>query len=290
MGAIGTTVRRTKYPARSERQHTMSRNNRQRRQKFFQAHPVCCFCGGDAPAVEEDHFPSRALFRERVWPEGYAFPACARCNRVTSADELIVAILSRVRGGKDDTVARAETAKYMTAVRDEFPGLLEAMRPRTHRDYRNARKNYGLSLQPGQVSTDLPVCTLTDSRIQNSVRNFAQKLGLALYYRHAGMPVPKTGGVAARWYSNLQVDTDAIPRDIAEILPEFPKLGRGPVELTDQFFYRWGLADKKTIGTFLAMFRQSFAILGFVSADMSDFPPDNGPMTARPVYHWVGER
>jgi len=177
-------------------------------------------------------------------------------------------------------------AKYMAAIREEFPGLLEAMLPRTHRQYRKARKEYGLSLQPGQVSTDLHVLLLSDPRIQNAVRNFAQKLGLALYYRHAGMPIPKTGGVAARWYSNLQVESDAIPRGIAEVLPEFPKLSRGRVELTDQFFYRWGLADTKTIGTFLAMFRQSFAILGFVSADMADFPQDNGPMTSRPVYHW----
>src|ERR1700739_852446 len=148
----------------------MSRNNRQRRQRFFLAPPCCCFCGGAEPAVEEDHFPSRALFRERVWPEGYAFPACARCNRATSAGELIVAILSRVRSGTEDSVAGAEIARYMNGVREEFPGLLEAMRPRTHREYRDARKKYALRLQPGQVSTDLPVCILTDPRIQNAVR------------------------------------------------------------------------------------------------------------------------
>jgi hypothetical protein len=265
----------------------MSRNDRQRRERFFAAHPVCCFCGGITPAVEEDHFPSRALFRKRVWPEGYAFPACAKCNRVTSADELVVAMLSRTRGGKQDDAARAEVAKYMAAVRNEFPGLLEVMRPRTHREYRTAQRKYGLILKPDQVSTDLPVFLLSDSRIQNAVRNFARKLGLALYYKHAGMSVPHTGGVAARWYSNLQVDSDAIPRQLAEILPEFPNLIRGRVELTDQFFYRWGLADTRMIATFLAMFRQSFAIVGFVSADVSDFPADNGPMTARPVYDWT---
>lgn len=122
----------------------MSRNDRQRRQKFFAEHPVCCFCGGAARAVEEDHFPSRALFRERVWPEGYAFPACARCNRATSADELIVAMLSRTRGGKEDATARTEVTRYMAAVREEFPGLLEAMRPRTHREFRTAKKSMGL--------------------------------------------------------------------------------------------------------------------------------------------------
>ena len=77
---------------------------------------------------------------------------------------------------------------------------------------------------------------------------------------------------------------------MAEILPEFPKLVRGRLELTGQFFYRWGLADTKTIGSFLAMFRQSFAIAGFVSVDMSVFPPDNGVWTARPRLRLVWER
>lgn len=263
----------------------MSRNA-SRRKKFFRTHPACCFCGGVVPAVEEDHFPSRALFRERVWPEGYAFPACAKCNRATSGDELLVAMLSRTRGGKEDAAAKAELGRYIAAVREDFPGLLDAMQPRTHREYRNARKKHGLVLQPGKVSTDLPIFLLSDPRIQNAVRNFAQKLGLALYYKHAGIPLPKTGGVAARWYSNLQVERDAIPRELAEVLPEFPKLSRGQVELTDKFFYRWGLTDAKMTGVFLAIFRRAFAIVGFVSTDMSAFPPDNGPITARPVYDW----
>jgi hypothetical protein len=259
-----------------------------RRRKFFAEHPFCCFCGGKTPAVEEDHFPSRALFRERVWPEGYAFPACVRCNRATSADELIVAVMSRLRGGQEDEKASAELRKCLAGVRREFPGLLEAMRPRTHREFRNARKKYGISLQPGQVSTDLPIMLLTDPRISDAVRNFAQKLGLALYYKHAGVPLPRTGAVAARWYSNLQVEADQIPRDLADVLPTFPKLARGERELTDQFFYRVGLTDTKTMGTFLAMFRQSFAIVGFVSVEAADFPEDSGAMIARPVYSWPG--
>src|ERR1700730_11179780 len=39
-------------------------------------------------------------------------------------------------------------------------------------------------------------------------------------------PVAKIGSVAARWYSNLQGDSAATPRKLAEVLPEFPKLLR----------------------------------------------------------------
>jgi hypothetical protein len=136
----------------------MSRNSQQRRRKFFAEHPVCCFCGGRSAAVEEDHFPSRALFRERVWPEGYAFPACVKCNRVTSDDELIVAVLSRVCGGQ--------------------------------------RRRHGQS-RTGEVS----------GRRSPAVSWTSQ--------RHETADAPRVSKRAKD------------PRELADVLPEFPKLARG---------------------------------------------------------------
>jgi hypothetical protein len=40
--------------------------------------------------------------------------------------------------------------------------------------------------------------------------------------------------------------------------------------LSDQFVYRVGIADEQTTGTFLAIFRRSFGILGFMAADISN--------------------
>lgn len=250
---------------------------------------MCCFCGGLTPATEEDHFPSRALFLERVWPEGYAFPACEKCNHVTQRDESIVALLSRVRGGEVTPAARAELRNCMAAVRRYFPGLLENMKPRTHRELRDARKKYGLTLQPGQASTDLPIYRTTDDRMRRAVLNFGCKLGLALYYKHVGNALPAQGAVALRWYSNLQVEMDAIPRELATVLPLFPKLERGRKSLSDQFFYRIGIAEENRIGTYLAMFREAFAIVGFVCVDAALFPGDSGPMTVMPVYQWSSQ-
>jgi hypothetical protein len=34
--------------------------------------------------------------------------------------------------------------------------------------------------------------------------------------------------------------------------------------LDDQFFYRWVLAEEKSLAVFLAFFRRSFALLGYV--------------------------
>jgi hypothetical protein len=63
-----------------------------RRAKFFAENSHRCFCGGEALATTEDHIPSRSILDARQWPEGYRFPACAACNRVTPSDEVVIAM------------------------------------------------------------------------------------------------------------------------------------------------------------------------------------------------------
>ena len=64
-----------------------------------------------------------------------------------------------------------------------------------------------------------------------------------------------------KWYSNIQIENEEIPRELAPILAGFPKLERARTNLEDQFFYRWALADTRAVAGFLAFFRRSFAIL-----------------------------
>ena len=66
-----------------------------RTQLFLAKHPLCCFCGGTEPAVTEDHVPARSFFAKRRWPEGYAFPACEKCNAATRLDEQVCNFLVR---------------------------------------------------------------------------------------------------------------------------------------------------------------------------------------------------
>ena len=249
----------------------MAGNNARRRERFFKEHPWCCFCGGSAQAVEIDHFPSRVLFLNRQWPEGYAFPACARCNRVTARDELLVAWLARARNREEHTEHMEEFERLFADVETNFPGVLQSMSRMTHRERRQKRELLGITLQPGQSHLDLPFLSVRDPRIQGAVLNFGRKLGLALFYKNAGRAVPKEGGVAVRWYSNIQIETDVIPRELGSVVPNFPPLNRARQDLSDQFFYRIGIADGQEMATFLAIFRRSFGILGFMARDISRF-------------------
>jgi hypothetical protein len=268
----------------------VAQRNARRRERFFRQHPNCCFCGGIVTAEEEDHFPSRALFLGRRWPEGYVFPACCNCNHVTARDELLVAWLSRTRDHVEhDPTRRAELEKLFAEIPRFFPGLLEGMRRITHRELRDARKKMGLTtLPPGVASTDLPLLSVKDERFHDAALNFGRKLGLALYYKHTGKALPKVGGVAVRWYSNIQIENDEIPRQLEAVLPHFPKLQRAQQNLSDQFFYRIGVQTDMNLATYLAIFRKSFGILGFISTDISvlkDLREGDGRRTFH-VYDW----
>src|SRR5438067_561649 len=125
-----------------------------RRALFFAAHPNCCFCGGSTPAIEEDHFPSRAMFRDRVWPEGYVFPACANCNRATAQDELLVAMLGRSYPDLKDQKHQQEVVELYKGVHNNFPGLLEAMHLSAN-DKKKWLKEQEMEIPVGMTTADI---------------------------------------------------------------------------------------------------------------------------------------
>jgi hypothetical protein len=271
----GTSIQ---FPRSSGLYAPHMRRGKQGRQQFFEAHPICCFCGGEKPAVEEDHFPSRSLFRGHHWPEGYVFPACVECNRITRRDELIVAWLARARvlDGPRRKLDEDDFERRCAAVNRRFPGLLESMQSGvTLRERRTVRDKLGMQMPPDSSLLDVPVLSITDVRIQNAVLNFGRKFGLALFYKEFGAPMPIGGAVGVRWYSNFQVETGEIPATLSEALPHRPPVMRAKVDLSDQFAYRVGTAqDNGTrIGIYRADFRTAFAIVAPFSDRRSAIAP-----------------
>lgn len=250
-------------------------SKRNRSTKFLAEHPLCCFCGGNTPAQEIDHIPSRVLFDNREWPEGYTFPACIPCNRASRHDEQIVAMLSRIFPDQKNESSANEIDKRIKAVANNYPGLLEEMQP-TVRQIRDGIKKYGIKKPPGMSTTDMPLLHIGGPLVNSAVEQFGRKLSLALYYKHTGKILPSEGGVAIRWYSNLQIENEEIPRQLADVVHNFPKLERCKTSLHDQFFYRYGITDTQRLAVFLAFFRGSFAILGYINHDATAFklPPE----------------
>jgi len=252
-----------------------------RKQQFLNSNPVCCFCGGVSPSQEPDHVPSRAFFTKRQWPEEYEFPACVTCNRATRHDEQVVAMLSRLYPNSSNPTEATEMEKLIAAVSRNYPEVIEEMLP-TLREKRNAAKKYRLELLPGQTHTDLPLLSVNGPLVDSAVKNFSRKLFAALYYKHAGQVLKSSGGIAVLWFSNLQIEQDKIPRELRDVLSGLPKLERSRINLDDQFFYRWTVADTKETAVFLAFFRRSFAILGYVHQHVERFELPDGAIILRP--------
>lgn len=260
-----------------------------RRTAFFVKHPTCCFCGGVKKAETEDHFPSRAIFKDRIWPEGYVFPACKECNDATAKHELIIAMLSQLYPDSAERTHQLQVMALMKSVDNNFPGLLQSMGRMTANRKRRWLRERGLSLSPGTTTADLGVMSIEDSRIQQAARLFATKLFLALYYYQTGIILRQAGGVVFRWETNAKDLDQAFPRDVlAPLLQGMPELRRANTNLKDQFFYRFAVADTKNAAAFLAFFNQSLAMLGFVFSDVASVRVPEGATVLRPFVHANG--
>lgn len=252
-----------------------------RKIEFLAKHPICCFCSGEAPSQELDHIPSRVLFDDRRWPEGYEFPACKFCNRKTRHDEQVVAVLSRLYPDPITEKGKKEVCERIRAIAYNYPALLEEMKPNS-RQVENALKKYRIKKPEGLTTADLPFLNVSGPLVNSAVENFGRKLFLALYYFHTSKILPKQGGVAILWYSNLQIKYDEFPKELAHHLSKFSKLERSRMDLSDQFFYNYHVTDDYQAGMFLAYFRLSFAILGFINEDAATFALPEGATILRP--------
>ncbi len=235
-------------------------------------------------ATEEDHVPSRILFNDKQWPEGYVFPACAACNRASRHDEQVVAMLARIYPGATSEKERKAIEERIRAVAHNFPDVLLEMKP-TANQVRNAAKRYGWDLSNGITTSDLPVLSVRGPLVNAAIAHFGRKLFSALYYKHLGHALPATSGIAVKWYTNVQIDNDEIPRALEPVVRSWPTLVRSNTKLDDQFFYRYGVADTKRVAAFLAFFRRSFAMLGYVHLDAAELGQPESATIVRP-FNW----
>jgi len=254
------------------------------RKQFLAEHPHCCFCGGQTKSAEPDHIPSRVLFENRQWPEGYVFPACELCNRVSRHDEQVVALIARMYPDANSETRESEFQERVRAVAHNYPEVFQEMKLSV-RQARNAVKKYQWELPPGTSSADIPAVFVGGPLVNAAVTTFARKLFCALYYKHTQAILPLAGGIAIRWFTNIQVETGAIPKSLAELLGGFSELVRCNTSLHDQFFYRYVTSDCRRLAAFLVFFRQSFAILGYVNVDAEDFKIADRASVYKPFFH-----
>ncbi len=234
-----------------------------KRKQFLSQHPLCCFCGGETPSAEEDHVPSRAFFTNRQWPEGYVFPACVNCNRVTRNAEAVLTLIVRLTLNSDDPVHEATLRRYAATVERNNPGLVPSM-IMSARQRRNFLTTHNIALPPNTAKAEAPLLSLGHPVIDRSIRLFGRKMMLALHYFHLGQPLSADGCIVLRWYTNLEFLLGRLPEQVSQALGGTPKIVRANTSLQEQFYYFYAITECALASAYLIVFRNSFAILGFV--------------------------
>ena len=244
--------------------------NASRRSALFMAkHPMCCYCGGNTPTATEDHWPSRAIFDERQWPEGYVFPACVQCNAATADDETLFAMLCRINQDSITSKAKERTQKLIMAVKERYPEIYRSLRA-SSTDIKRYLRESDQELPTGKTTKDLPLLSLKHPEVHAVVLRCAAKLYLSLHYMHTGQPLPTSAGILFRWFTNA-TPIDNIP--VLEILPEitgFPELKRQQTSLHNQFNYRFGVMEDKSASVFFVTFNNAMGMVGVAYRDIAD--------------------
>ena len=84
--------------------------------------------------------------------------------------------------------------------------------------------------------------------------------------------MPPGGGIAWRWYSNLQHFDGELPEEQVKLLGGRPAIRRALRNLSDQFDYAFGTTPDGGLGAYFTTFRFAFAIFGFVVLDLAKLP------------------
>ena len=242
-----------------------------RRSRFFTEHPWCCFCGGNAPAVEEDHQPGRVFFRERKWPEGFSFPACKACNRISRDAENLVSLLVA------DTALSSDRAAYrrrIASIRINYPGVIPALFEISANEKRKAAKRMFTQKPAGMAYAQLPLVRLDRRFWYPHLEMLGRKLMLAFHYQAFGTPLSGKG----RLWLNVQTNADDLQSGWFKFLAEttgryvFPVRTSKP--LLDQMTLQWDAMSDRNVALFLLTLQKRLVFSGLTTEhpDLHDFP------------------
>lgn len=235
------------------------------RELAFSKTDRCIFCGGLQEATTVDHCPPRSAFSERRWPEGYVFPSCFACNSGSRLSENWIAVLARIHSqhSPNDEVAVRELRKVARPIIK--PGVLKSMLLSANQKRELARRA-NLQLPPGGTYAELALMAVPKEAVK-AVREFAVKIAKALHFLHTGRIVPEQAAIQHHWFTNFSQLEGKIPDDIFTIPNNAARLHRAKVDLSDQFNYRYAIADNGELSMFTVWFRASFCIAVFVTFD-----------------------
>lgn len=256
--------------------------NSRRKKAFFEDHPICCFCGGGTNASTQDHFPSRAIFIDRQWPEGYVFPACDFCQKYSVEDEVIIKFLARANSRYEGRDPDGDMIKTLRGVESIYPGLLKATEISAN-EKRSVLRTYGKEMPPGQPIANAPIISLNDARFERSVTRFANKLFCALYYFHTNTILQPEGSIFYSWIPNMMFLGGDAEKKLMSLVGFNATVKRGNTNLAQQFRYLYVVTETNDRAAFAVAFHNSFVLFGVIVAGASRPPVSDKMIELKPL-------
>jgi hypothetical protein len=233
------------------------------KERFFDAHPFCCFCGGKRPATTLDHQPGRLFFRRREWPENFVFPACAQCNDISRRAEKALGILIHGDGDTDD---RGQFRSNLASFKSEFPGEIEKLLFSTT-EKRSLFRELNLNKPDGISFAEIPLMRMNVDFWQPHFEMFARKLLLAMHYQCFQRAIPSEGGTYSAMFTNFDDMMGEFPSDLTDSAVHYVGPVRNGRRLDEQFCVRFNtVSDSDDAGVFLLQFHKRLIFSGVTTA------------------------
>jgi hypothetical protein len=247
-----------------------ARQKRLSQAALLAANPFCVYCGGTQRATTVDHMPPRIFFRAKLRPGQFEFPSCHPCNQGTKDTDQLIAWLGRVYPDATNEMDKADVKKILKGLENNQPEVLKEMYIGPP-GQELARKRVPIDEEGGFLRLDGPL-------VSRHLDVFGCKLGLAMHWERTGKIVPATGGVAVRYYSNVEALEGKLPKELLSLLPGPQTLRQGKWEVADQFQYAAQVTADHKMGLFFASFRLSLSVAAVSAMDRSLFGHRMGPV------------
>lgn len=227
----------------------------------------CVLCGGTRPSDTVEHAPPISLFRDKLRPQGYEFPACRRCNEGTAKLDALASFL--FISCKRDAVLGAEPLRehvqnLARTVGRSFPQLSDFI------------ENVDLSSPSGLITGRAVRLKLT-SGISRHLARWSAKQVYAYWHEQNKTALSSEAIVAILLLTNDPA-IDPHANEIATWLKSSFMIKPAGRPSNDQFFYRYGRDARSSISVFQAVFQESggfFAVVdeqGVTSAILDGLP------------------
>lgn len=230
-------------------------------QRFISQHKKCIFCGGIVDTTTIEHCPPRALFQNRIAPDGFEFPACLACNNYSSDEDLIVAVIARMGSPKFGD-SDGKLIGMMKALNRQKPDFYKTFLASATEARANNRQ-LGIEPDPGMTHQEMGVLNINDET-RAAIRVFAKKLAKGITYFESGLVFKNEDCLALNWFTNANVIKDGghkVFGILSHINGVALKLSRNRVILNNQFEYKFSLSDDRNLILIQAKFGESFFLV-----------------------------